>query len=1010
MPSPRAREVRPASRSILRRAGRAAMLAIAMVAACVAPARAAELRIDACQCLAVPGEPLDVRLFVDNPGEHQAAMLLALHTPDDEWRFYSPAGLIPAPAWLPIPARMPLIEVPLLDLTLEPDSLPFGHHPLVGPFRFELVALLFDAVTFELLAPVAANWFEFLPAPPAPPPAGPGTLHLVVHQHNELAWLEREDVYLPLGAAFVRDAIAQADRDPRHRFVVDQMPVLERFRADFPALVPRLRALLDAGAAEVSGGHLVESDLNLLSGESIARQAIYGQRYLESQWGRRARGAWHLDAFGHPHQMPQLTKKAGMDTYTFARGVADLGALGGSEFHWESPDGSRVLAHYMPHFYQLGREIGAEPETNQELNEVFALLAPEAATPNLLAPVGADVGEHVFNDFVPEAIDAWNALQAPGVLARISTPSEFFADVEASGVPLAVAAGVEFQNDPDGSRVFPGVDAARIEIKKTNARLEQQLLDVEKLATLAWLDGRPYPEAELEAQGIALALNQTHDYLPGSGVDEIYEDADAEIDDLGDRFAAVAAALDAEQSAALDHLRARIDTTRTDVAPRTAIVVFNTMAWPRDDLVRIALADPAAVLPARLVDARGAEIPYQILAAEGGAQEIAFVAAVPATGWATYWLVPGIPSRVPGETGAVLTARSVALGGFSVDVDAGAFVNQIRRAASGTPLLAAGGVRAGDVGWFEEKFGNAYEIDPLETGAFWTSSFPQTAYVLEGPVLTRLLAVGRLANASLVVREVRLVPALERIEFATTLYWADANRNVRVRFPFAATPGAVRTEGVPYGHFERPDGDFPALGWFDLGSDARGISVLNRGLFGHRLASTPEARTLDVTLLRSLDRAVFGDRPSVAMLEHGIHRADYAIVPREGSWRDATVPRHAAAWSAPLIARETAIHVGALAPERAHLELEAGSDAVVTVFQRSGNALVVRLYETGGIDSTHALRFPTLSAASMTETDLLGDPVAALAAGSRAVLHAKPEEIVTIRLDGIANLPDPPAP
>jgi hypothetical protein len=39
----------------------------------------------------------------------------------------------------------------------------------------------------------------------------------------------------------------------------------------------------------------------------------------------------------------------------------------------------------------------------------------------------------------------------------------------------------------------------------------------------------------------------------------------------------------------------------------------------------------------------------------------------------------------------------------------------------------------------------------------------------------------------------------------------------------------------------------------------------------------------------------------------------------------------------------------------------------------------------------------------MTETDLLGDPVAALAAGNRAVLHAKPEEIVTIQLDGIVN-------
>jgi alpha-mannosidase len=988
---------------------RCAWLALAACAWTVAPATAAELRIDACQCLLAAGESLNVNLTVDNPGTNPAALLVAIHMPNDEWRFYSPVGLIPAPTWLPLPAQMPRVEVPLLDLVLGADSLPFGHFPLVGPFRYEVVALLFDAQTFAPLAPIAANFFDFLPTPLAPPPTGPGTLHLFVHQHNELAWLEREDVYLPLGADFLRDAIGEADRDPDYRFVVDQMPVLERFRADHPALVPRLRELFDSGIAEVSGGYLVESDLNLLSGESIARQAIYGQRYLEAQWGRRASGAWHLDAFGHPHQMPQITKKAGMDSYTLARGVADASTLGGSEFSWESPDGSRVLVHSMPHFYQLGREIGSGPETSQELNEMFALLAPAASTPNLFGPIGADVGQHVFNDQVPEAIGAWNALQGPGVEARMSTPSEFFADVEASGVPLVVASGVELQTDPDGTRVFPGAYATRIEIKKTNARLEQQLLDVEKLATLASFTGRSYPEATLEAQGIALAQNQTHDYLPGSGVDAIYEDADDEIDDLGDRFEAIEAALDAEQAGAIDHLLARIDTTRPGVAPRAALVVFNTMAWQRTDLVRVELADPQAALPARLVDARGVEIPYQVAVGEGGRTEIAFVASVPSLGWATFWLVAGEPSQGPGEVGSLLTAaRSFALGGFSVDVDAGAFVTQIRRTATGAALLAAGGARGGDVGWSDERYGNAYEYDPLETGVGWTSDAPQTVYVLDGPVMTRLFAVGRVADVSIAVREVRIVPSLERIEFSTTLYWADANRNVRVRFPLAVLPGAVRTEGVPYGFIERPDGDFPALGWFDLGTGARGISVLNRGLFGHRLQSAAGARLLDVTLLRSLDRAVFGDVPSVAMLEHGIHESEYAVLPREGSWRAAGTPRRAAEWSAPLLARETGVHAGSLTAERSHLELDADSAAVVTVFQRRGTALDLRFYETRGTSATHTLRFPTLTAATITETNLLGDPVAGLAAGSSAVVHAAPQAIVTLRLEGISNLPSPP--
>ncbi|RIL07158.1 MAG: hypothetical protein DCC71_04075 [Proteobacteria bacterium] len=994
--------------SRVRRAVRTLLGVAALLAASAAPlAGAAELRIETCQCLLRAGDRLDVRLVVDNPGPNTAAMLIALHTPNDEWSFFTAVGLGAAPKWLPLPAQLPRTEVALLDFPLTADSLPFGHFPLVGPFRYELVALLYDAVTGAPLAPLAAGFFDFEPAPPAPSPSGPGTLHLFAHQHNELAWLEREDVYLPLGAQFVRDAIAQADRDPGYRFVVDQMPVLERFRADFPELAPRLRELFAEGVAEPSGGFLVESDLNLLSGESLARQAIYGQRHLESVWGRRASGAWQLDAFGHPHQMPQIARKAGMETYTLARGAGDPAALGGSEFHWESPDGSRVLVHAMPHFYQIAREVGATPDASQELNELWALLAPAASTANLLGPVGADVGEHVFNAFVPEAIAAWNAQQQPGVAARMSTPSEFFAEVLASGAPLAVATG-ELQSDADGTRVFPGAYAARIEIKKTNARLEQTLLDVEKLATWASLEGRAYPEALLEAQGVALALNQTHDYLPGTGVDEIYEDPDDEIDDLGDRFAAIDAALTAEQEAVLADLAGRIDTARPDAARRAALVVFNTQAWQRRDLARVTLADPAAAL-GRLVDATGAEVPHQILAGEGGALEIAFVADVPPMGWATYWLVPGEPAQSPVEAAAPLAARALALGGFTVDVAADATVTQIRRTATGEPLLAPG-ARAGDVGWSDEVFGNAYEYDEVGLNEAWISNGAQIAYVLEGPVMTRVFALGNVPWASVALRELRFVPALERIEFETTLYWADANRNVRVRFPFAAPAGAARTEGVPYGYAERPDGDFPALGWSDVGSDARGVALLQRGLFGHRLTGSAGARVLDVTLLRSLDRAVFGERPSVAMLEHGVHRAAYALVPRAASWRAAQAPRRAAEWSAPLLVRESAIHAAPLPPQRSHLALDAGSSAIVTVMQRRGRALFVRLYETEGASASHELHFPTLTASAITETNLLGDPLAGLGAGSRATVDTAPQEIVTIRLGGVTSLPVAPAP
>ena len=93
---------------------------------------------------------------------------------------------------------------------------------------------------------------------------------------------------------------------------------------------------------------------------------------------------------------------------------------------------------------------------------------------------------------------------------------------------------LEFQTDgePDDPRIFPASYASHIEVKQANERLESLLLDTEKLATIAWIEGATYPADELDAQGKNVARNQTHDYLPGTGVDSIYADADASPDEI----------------------------------------------------------------------------------------------------------------------------------------------------------------------------------------------------------------------------------------------------------------------------------------------------------------------------------------------------------------------------------------------------------------------------------------------------------------------------------------------
>lgn len=48
------------------------------------------------------------------------------------------------------------------------------------------------------------------------------------------------------------------------------------------------------------------------SGEALARQFIFGQRYFESRFGKRCETAWLPDSFGLTGALPQLIRLADM--------------------------------------------------------------------------------------------------------------------------------------------------------------------------------------------------------------------------------------------------------------------------------------------------------------------------------------------------------------------------------------------------------------------------------------------------------------------------------------------------------------------------------------------------------------------------------------------------------------------------------------------------------------------------------------------------------------------------
>ena len=76
---------------------------------------------------------------------------------------------------------------------------------------------------------------------------------------------------------------------------------------DDPALFELIRAKVKAGGWETVGGMWVEPDTNMPTGESLARQILYGQRYFEEKFGVRHTVCWLPDCMSLSAVWPSST-------------------------------------------------------------------------------------------------------------------------------------------------------------------------------------------------------------------------------------------------------------------------------------------------------------------------------------------------------------------------------------------------------------------------------------------------------------------------------------------------------------------------------------------------------------------------------------------------------------------------------------------------------------------------------------------------------------------------------
>jgi alpha-mannosidase len=764
----------------------------------------------------------------------------------------------------------------------------------------------------------------------------PSVLYMIGNAHLDPVWLWRWQEGLQAAKATFRAALDLLAEDPDFVFTSSSAAIYEWVEQNDPAMFDEVRARVAEGRWRIVGGWWIQPDCNLPCGESFARQALYGQRYFREKLGVTASVGYNVDSFGHHAMLPQILRLSGMDSYVMMRPEPAEKGLPGRLFHWESDDGSTVLAYRIPFEYA---SWGADLE--RYVRRVAAELRPPQG--ELMCFYG--VGNHGGGP-TRANLASIRRMQGDAALPalRYGDPASFFARARASGRPLPTV-------HDDLQHHASGCYAAHSGIKRWNRQAESLLLSAETWSAVAWRElGRPYPDLAQAWKNVL--FNQFHDILAGTSIAAAYEDAR---DLHGEAMAIAARALNHATQALAWRIAIPFE---QDAQP---IVVFNPHAWPVVCDVEAELSG----LPARFVvrDDEGAPTPAQRLRpsaiVSGWRARIAFRAELPALGWRVYRVGPATgslaaalpePLAPVGASGAAIENECLRL---EIDPATGCIASLYDKHC-GVNVLLGQGARPAVIDDPSDAWGHGvYQFQDV-IGQFQ----PTRLRLVENGPLRAVLRVEYAYGDSTLAQEFALSAGRDQVDVRVCVDWRECHNALKLIFP--ANLNFLRAVyEIPFGHIERPANgeEEPGQRWLDVSGVVRGaelpygLSLLNDGKYSFAV----RGRELSLTVLRSPIYAHHHPTEpdlegSYAYLDQGQQEFRYALLPHVGSWQEAATVRRAAELNAPPIGLLETYHDGPL-PQRACALEVSPHHVVVSALKRAedGDATILRCHEAAGI-------------------------------------------------------------
>ncbi len=356
------------------------------------------------------------------------------------------------------------------------------------------------------------------------------------HTHIDVAWkwtIAQTEEKAQRSFATMLNLINQYDD---FIFMSSQPQLYKYVKENEPELYEKIKQRIKEGRWEAEGAMWLEADCNLCSGESLIRQILFGKKFFMDEFGIDSKILWLPDVFGYSAALPQILKKSGVDKFVTSKiSWNDTNHLPYDVFMWEGLDGSEIFTTFL-----TACDYENTKYRKRKLSTYNAIINPahvfgtrnifqqkEYTNCNLLTFGYGDGGGGTTREMIENHRRLKYGL--PGFPKTvIEKASDALDRIEKD----FIKASQELKKIPKWCgelylEFHRGTYTSMAKNKKNNRKSEFLFQTAEQLSSAtSILCNALYPQDKINNSWETILLNQFHDIIPGSSIEEVYKDSD----------------------------------------------------------------------------------------------------------------------------------------------------------------------------------------------------------------------------------------------------------------------------------------------------------------------------------------------------------------------------------------------------------------------------------------------------------------------------------------------------